>query len=93
MKKFFRFIGMTSALLLSLFGTTACFGHRNVSLYGVPYMEEDGRYETNNPIMNTSGETINNNEIDNEYNKNSNNNNVENKILTPAKNDSGNSSI
>lgn len=47
MKKILRFIGTISALILSLFGITACFDYGMTALYGVPSYIEDDEYNTN----------------------------------------------
>ncbi len=73
MKKILRFIGIISALILSLFGITACFDYGMTALYGVPSYMEENEYNPNNENsenapqdlekINKSGEELQNSDI------------------------------
>lgn len=54
MKKILRFIGIISALILSLFGITACFDYGMTALYGVPSYMEENEYNPNNENIESS---------------------------------------
>lgn len=77
MKKILRFAGTITALILSLFGITACFDYGMVALYGVPSYIEDDEYNTNNENVENSENTLQNLEnINNSGDKNVNSDNL-----------------